>query len=265
VDDGRSQRAQRGQLVHPTDLAQARTSQGEVRRADQLAALGALGATIVHEIGGAVLAIQTLVDLITPLIPQQSAEYSYGEKIQRELDRIRRLADEIRTLAQVEIRERVPCQVESLVAEALWTVETRYRDKEVVATKRIPATLPTLLGDPDRLNGAFLNILTNAFEATPAGGRITVEVSDEKAPADLGVGNVIALRIFNSGSHIPAGDLHRIFDLFYTTKKGGSGLGLPVAARAVADHGGKVTVRSAPGEGTEFTLLLPRDRSEIRS
>ena len=252
-------------ILSVQDLAHARTIQGEVRRVDQLAALGSLGATIVHEIGGAVQAIQTLVDLIAPLIPRESPESRYGEKIQRELDRIRRLADDIRMLAQVEIRERVPCQVESLVTEALWMAETRYRAKGVVATTRISATLPTLLGDPDRLSRAFLNILTNAFEATPAGGRITVEVSEEQAPSDLGTGNVIAVRIQNSGSYIPAGDLPRIFDLFYTTRKDGSGLGLPVAARAAADHGGKVTARSSPEEGTEFTLLLPSNRAETRS
>lgn len=239
------------------DLARVRTIQGEVRRVDQLAALGALGASIVHEIGGAVLAIQTLMDLIAPQISQQSPQYRYVEKIQGELDRIRRLADEIRTLAQVEIREPVPCQVERLVAEALWLAETRYREKGITATTRIAPALPSLLGDPDRLNRAFLNVLINAFEATPPGGRITVEVADEGAPDDLGVGRVLAVRIANTGSYVPPADLDRIFDLFYTTKKAGSGLGLPVAARAVADHGGKITVRSSPEEGTEFTLVLP--------
>ena len=244
-------------ILSVQDLARARTIQGEVRRVDQLAALGSLGATIVHEIGGAVQAIQILVDLITPVIPQESPEFRYGEKIQREIDRIRRLAQEIRMLAQVEIRERVPCQVDSLVTEALWMAETRYRAKGVVPTTRIAATLPTLLGDPDLMSRAFLNILNNAFEATPPAGQIAVEVSEEKAPADLGTGNVIAVRIRNSGSYIPPADLVRIFDLFYTTKKDGSGLGLPVAARAAADHGGKVTARSSPEEGTEFTVLLP--------
>ncbi|MBI4610636.1 MAG: PAS domain-containing protein [Candidatus Rokubacteria bacterium] len=243
------------------DLARVRTIQGEVRRVDQLAALGALAASIVHEIGGAVLAIQTLVDLIASQIPEQSPQSRYAEKIQGELDRIRRLADEIRTLAQVELREPVPCQVENLVAETLWLAETRFREKGITATKRIAADLPPVLGDPDRLSRAFLNILTNAFEATPAGGRVAVEVAEEAAPDDLGAGRLIAVRIVNTGSHIPPRDLDRIFDLFYTTKKEGSGLGLPVAARAVADHGGKITARSSPEEGTQFTLFLPAARA----
>lgn len=243
------------------DLARVRTIQGEVRRVDQLAALGALAASIVHEIGGAVLAIQTLVDLIAPQVAPDTPHYRYVEKIQGELDRIRRLADEIRTLAQVEIREAVPCQVETLVAEKLWLAEARFRDKGIAVTKRIAPDLQPVLGDPDRLSRAFLNILTNAFEATPPSGRITVEVGEGESPGDLGTGRVIAVRIANTSSHIPPADLDRVFDLFYTTKKEGSGLGLPVAARAVADHGGKITVRSLPEEGTEFTLFLPIRRA----
>lgn len=239
------------------DLAGAHTLRGEFRRVDQLAALGALGASIVHEIGGAVQTVQTLVDLITPQIRPETPEFRYVEKIERELDRIRRLADEIRTLAQVEVRERVPCQIETLVSEALWTAEMRFQDKGIATSKHVGAVLPPLSGDPERLNRAFLNILINAFEATPPGGRISVSVSEDKGPEDLGGDRVIVVRIRNSGSYIPAADRDRIFDLFYTTRKDGSGLGLPVAARAVADHGGKISVQSSRQEGTEFTLLLP--------
>lgn len=241
------------------DLAHAHSLRGEFRRVDQLAALGALGASIVHEIGGAVQTVQTLVDLITSQVRPEAAEFRYIEKIERELGRIRRLADEIRTLAQVEIRERVPCHIETLVTEALWTAEMRFQDKGITTSKHVGAVPPPLPGDPERLNRAFLNILTNAFEATPAGGRVSVSVSEEKGADDLGGGPVIAVRIRNTGSYIPPADRDRIFDLFYTTRKEGSGLGLPVAARALADHGGKISVQSSPDEGTEFTLLLPVD------
>jgi PAS domain S-box-containing protein len=239
------------------DLARAHTLRDEFRRVDQLAALGALGASIVHEIGGAIQTVQTLVDLITPQIRPETSEFRYVEKIERELDRIRRLADEIRTLAQVELRERVPCQIETLVSEALWTAEMRFQDKGISTVKHVGAVLPPLAGDPERLNRAFLNILTNAFEATPPGGRVSVSVSEEKGPDDLGGGAVIAVRIRNTGSYIGPPDRERIFDLFYTSRKEGSGLGLPVAARAVADHGGRIGVESSREEGTEFTLLLP--------
>jgi signal transduction histidine kinase len=245
------------------DLAHARAIEGEVRRVDQLAALGALGATIVHDIGGAVQVIQTLVDLIAPQIPPGSDESRYVDKLQVELDRVRRLADEIRTLAQVEIRERVTCQVDALVSEALWAAEARHRNKAIVVANQIQA-VPAMLGDPDRLTRAVRNVVVNAFEATPPSGRVMVDVREEKAPVDGVLSPLIAVRIANSGSHIAPADVDRIFELFYTTKTGGSGLGLPVAVRAVADHGGKISVRSSPAEGTEFTLLLPLDGGSRR-
>lgn len=240
------------------DLVQAWTIEQEIRRVDRLAALGALGASVVHEIGGAVQAIQTLMDLVAPAIPRESAEHRYAEKIEVELERVRRLADEIRTLAQVEPRERVPCHVESVVADALWMAERRFQDKQVAVVKRLPSSLPILSGDPDRLHRAVLNVLANAFEATPQGGQITVTVAEEELLSAAGSGRGIVVRVANTGSYLSPAEQARVFDLFYTTKKEGSGLGLPVAYRAVADHGGTITVRSTPEEGTEFSIFLPK-------
>jgi two-component system sensor histidine kinase HydH len=240
------------------DLVQVRTVEREIRRVDRLAALGGLGASVVHEIGGSVQAIRTLVDLITPLIPPESAEQRYVKKIDAELERVRHLADEIRTLAQVEPRELVRCQVDVIVADALWMAESRFRGKTVRVVKRIPATLPALWGDPERLNRAILNVLVNAFEATPVGGEITVAVAEDQLPASVGSGRGVVVRVANTGSYLSPEEQVRVFDLFYTTKKEGSGLGLPVAYRAVTDHGGTVTVRSSREEGTEFSIFLPQ-------
>ncbi|MFQ5827581.1 MAG: nitrogen regulation protein NR(II) [Candidatus Methylomirabilia bacterium] len=249
----------RAAILAIQDLAQVQAIEREIRRVDQLAALGALGASIVHEIGGSVLAVQTLTDLIGDTIAPDSPDRRYVERIEAELERVRRLTDEIRTLAQVQVREPVLCQVESLVADAVSTVwsEMRFWEKGVELEKLIPSSLPPISGNPDRLSQAFVNIIINAFEATPAGGRIAVAVSQEEAPADIEPGQVIAVRVINSGSYIPAEDLDRIFTLFYTTKKEGSGLGLPIAYRAVADHGGEIKARSSHDHGTEFAILLP--------
>src|SRR5581483_8711799 len=92
----------RGFLLSLRDLAQAEALMRETRRVDQLAVLGTLAASVVHEIGGAVQAVQTLVDLLAPRLAADGDGSRYLERIQAELERVRRLADEIRTLAQVE-------------------------------------------------------------------------------------------------------------------------------------------------------------------
>lgn len=245
-----------------TDLIQARSVQMEIRRVDRLAALGALGASVVHEIGGALQAVQTLMDLVAPRVPAGSREHGYVAKIDAELERIRRLADEIRTLAQVESRQQVPCQLEAITAEALWMAERRFeRGKEVTVVRNLPSGLPPLRGDPDRLHRALLNLLVNAFEATPDGGRITVSIAEAESIPLPGSPRGLVARVANSGSYLSPAERERVFDLFYTTKKQGSGLGLPVVYRAVADHGGTVTVESSLEAGTEFAIFLPLDEA----
>lgn len=234
----------------------------EIRRVDRLAALGALGASVVHEIGGALQAVQTLMDLVAPRVPAGSPEHGYVAKIDAELERIRRLADEIRTLAQVESRQQVPCQLEAITADALWMAERRFeRGKQVTVVRNLPSGLPPLRGDPDRLHRALLNLLVNAFEATPDGGRITVSIAQAESIPVPGSPRGLVARVANSGSYLSPAERERVFDLFYTTKTQGSGLGLPVVYRAVADHGGTVTVESSLEAGTEFAIFLPLDEA----
>ncbi len=246
----------RGFLLSLRDLAQAEALMRETRRVDQLAVLGTLAASVVHEIGGAVQAVQTLVDLLAPRLAADGDGSRYLERIQAELERVRRLADEIRTLAQVELQERVPCDVGAIVTDALWIAERRFHRRQVAARADVAPGLPAVAGDPDRLHRAVLNLLVNAFEATPDGGQVRVTAREVAGPDGAGV----EVRVANTGSYLPPGDRQRVFDLFYTTKKGGSGLGLPVAYRAVADHGGTLTVDSSPEVGTVFTIVLPGRR-----
>lgn len=239
------------------DLGLARTVEREARRVDRLAALGALGASAAHEIGGAVQAIQTLVELLATGVPEGSRDRQYVGRIEREIERVRRLTDEIRTLAQVGPAQHVPCEPASIVTEALWIAERRFADKRVSVERRIAEPLPAVLGDPDQLHRAVLNVLVNAFEATPAGGRVTVTLAEsELPPAESGRRGCV-IRVANTGSYLPPADQERAFDLFYTTKREGSGLGLPVAQRIVTDHGGMITVRSSMEDGTEFAIFLP--------
>lgn len=250
-------------LLTLRDLVQAHAVVQETRRVDQLAVLGSLAASVVHEIGGAIQTVQTLVDLVTPRIPDGSDDRRYVEKIEIELDRVRRLADEIRTLAQVQPREQAPCPIGSIVADAVWIAERRFQQRLIEVRSSIAPSLPAVVGDSDRLHRAVLNVLVNAFEATPDGGRVTVTVGETDGPPGGGRRRGVLVRVANTGSYLPPEERERVFNLFYTTKKEGSGLGLPVAYRAVADHGGTIAIESSREAGTEFTIFLPGSEKAV--
>ena len=108
-----------------------------------------------------------------------------------------------------------------------------------------------MLGDPERLQQVFLNLFLNAVDAMPDGGELAVSVRPHA--------NEVEVRVGDTGHGIPAGDLERVFEPFYTTKAAGegSGLGLAVVQGIVAEHHGAIEVLRSDGAGTEFRLLLP--------
>lgn len=217
-----------------------------IQRVDQLAALGAHVASLAHEVSGSLMAVQTLADLLEPAT---DADRAIRDKLQQGLERAGRLMDEIRAFGRVTVRERVPCDVNRLTEETLWVVQARFLPKRIRVVKQLATGLPPVMGDRDRLTQAFINVLTNAFEATPPGGtiRVVTERADDR----------IALRVANTGSYIPPEEQDKIFTLFYSTKKHGTGFGLPIARRAILDHRGDIRVRSAPDTGTEFLIQIP--------
>lgn len=228
------------------DLGRLAMIRGQIQRVDQLAALGAHVASVAHEIGGGLMGIQTLLDALAPGAPE---DRRLLDKLRAEVERAGRLLTEIRMFGQANARDRVLCNMGRLVEETLWTVEPRYVAKRLTVDRRLNHELPPVLVDRDRVVQAIVNVVANAFEVTPTGGNITV-VLERVESATL-------VRVANTGSFIAPEQRDKIFTLFYTTKRGGSGFGLPQARRALVDHGGDIEVTSTVDRGTEFVLRFP--------
>ena len=111
-------------------------------------------------------------------------------------------------------------------------------------------------GDPAQLHQALLNLLMNAMQAMPRGGRLRVRLARARRPADGGAAPVLIL-IADSGAGIAPEVAGRIFDPFYTTREAGTGLGLPIADKIVREHGGIIRFTSRPGHGACFAVILP--------
>ena len=111
--------------------------------------------------------------------------------------------------------------------------------------------------DAEQLLQVFLNLSQNALQAMPEGGRLLISTSLRRATRRGAAAAFLEVRFRDTGVGIPPGDLKKLFIPFFTTKEKGTGLGLPISQRIIKNHGGTIEVRSQPGEGATFTVLLP--------
>jgi signal transduction histidine kinase len=232
-------------------------------RAERLVALGTLAQGVVAELEHPLTAVhanlRTIVDDIdkemsagarAPL-PRQVAlriREMIGDSF-LEVDRIARLAQDLRRLVPSETGGKVRVDVNLLVESALNLSRHRFVRSVEVTTDF--GALPAITCHPDRLVQAFANLLVNAAEAVRGDGEIYVRTRRQNARA--------VIEFQDTGVGIPEEDVPRIFEPFYTTKRlaDGAGLGLAIVREVVHEHGGEVLVESKPGQGTRFEIVLP--------
>lgn len=236
-----------------------RRSREQMLRTDRLGRLGTLAAGLAHEINNPLVSVRTFLSLAPQKRGAEDLEFwgAYHALALGEVDRIRGLVDSMRRLSAEtdEAAAREPCDPGE-IAQAVVLLLSREAATAGLAieVERHPAT-PRVLAVRNQLHQVLLNLLLNAIHATPPGGRVLVRTGPDpeaRRPA-------VCLEVQDSGRGIPEPDLERIFEPFYTTKgpDQGTGLGLMICHRLVANHGGEIEVRSRPGEGTTLRVRLP--------
>jgi len=157
----------------------------------------------------------------------------------------------------------VPLNLHQLLERVALVSEETAREKGISLVRRYDPSLPPILGDEDRLLQVFHNLVRNAMDAMPRGGRVTLSTRVSLNPlfgkVDLGAGqrNMVEAQIADEGAGIPAAVRGRIFDPFFTTKDRGLGLGLALCHRILDEHRGAIQVESAEGRGTTVTCFIP--------
>jgi signal transduction histidine kinase len=230
-----------------------RATEKRARAAEDLASIATLVAGLAHEIGTPMGVIRGHAEALTGAVEGERAQW----RLRTILEQIDRISNIIRSLLNI-ARPReaivVPVDLPDVLDTALAFLSEKLRRRDVEIERRYEA-VPPLRGDPDKLQQLFLNLLLNAADAMPDGGRLTVSI----APAGPGR---VDVRVADTGVGITGQDLAQLFEPFFTTKPAGrgSGLGLVVAKGIVIDHGGNIEVHSEPGVGTEFLIRLPLDR-----
>jgi PAS domain S-box-containing protein len=237
-------------VAHERDLA----------RVEQLARFGELAAGLAHEIKNPLAGIQGVVDILIQRRSPQDAEREALEGIKREVGRIdatiHMLLDRARPRA---FHFREACLAESVqraVKLARASLTTHPHKQIRIEFTSQHATLKMQL-DPAQIEDAVLNLLLNAIEAIDGHGEIRVSLHDHPHDHSGGTGEVV-IEVADSGKGISPEDQQRIFSPFFTTNDRGTGLGLPAVRRVARAHNGRIEVASTPGNGSTFSIHLPR-------
>jgi signal transduction histidine kinase len=231
-------------------------AQIELSRSDRMAALGQMAGTLAHGLGTPLNSVLGYVQLLRrePLPAGQAEKLAIIEsQLQRMIEEMRGVLDRTR---DVPLR-RAPLAVESVVADATALVSSRAAGRRIALRSRVAPGLPPVPAEAVGLRQVLLNLLTNAIDATPDGGTITV--SAELVSGDGTRGQRIELAVADSGHGMSEGERRQAFEPFYTTKAPGrgTGLGLVIVDHIVHAHGGSIAVDSAPGQGTTVRVQLP--------
>ncbi len=248
----------RGVVLVLRDLSRVRELEEQVRRSDRLAALGVLAAGVAHEVRNPLVGVRAAAQLMErePGFPPSLQEFT--GIIIREVDRLNRLVGDLLALAGGRPLRIQPCNVNQVVEEALRLEESTLQAGAITVVRRYDPAVPAVAADPDRLLQVFLNLIRNGAEAMAGGaGELQLRTRFERVAPQCGGGAAAVVEIGDRGPGIPPETQAQVFNPFFTTKDGGTGLGLPISLRIVEEHGGAIEVHSRVGQGTTFRVLLP--------
>ncbi len=242
------------------DLTPVRQLEEQLRRSDRLAALGTLAAGLAHEIKNPLTSIMTFSRHVARRFDDERFRQRFQSVVPRELERINAIVDGLLRLARPARLVLAPVHLPPLIEQALELYAPQMEARRISVRREWPVGIPPLPGDAEQLYQAILNLIANALDSMEeGGGTLTLRL---RWPEDSdGFGGVshdrLLLEVMDTGGGIKPEETPDVFNPFFTTKSGGTGLGLAIAHKIVEDHGGTVTFRSSPGQGTVFTVALP--------
>jgi len=229
----------------------------EIVRSGRLAAWAEMARRIAHEVKNPLTPIQLSVEHVRRLWHARDARFGVVlieclDNIQSQVRKLRQMATEFSAYARLPQLRAEPTEVPALLTEALRPY-LAAPPAGIDIDSAVPAGLPEVVVDRGVMNRVLVNLIENALQAMPEGGRLEIAAGREQGNGRSGV----SITVRDTGTGMPPGVLARIFEPYFSTKSGGTGLGLAIARRAVEEHGGGIDIRSRPGAGTLVTIFLP--------
>jgi PAS domain S-box-containing protein len=253
-----------GVIAAMRDLTVVRELESRLRRSDRLAALGSLAAGLAHEIKNPLTSLLTFSRHLPRRFEDEQFRAKFQSVVPRELERINGIVEGLLELARPARVNFAAVRLPTLLERTVELYAQEMESRAVEVTRDYERDLPVVWVDSEAVYQALVNLVRNALDAMPSGGDLTLRVgwSDDhhlvragrRAPSGT---RRVRVEIEDTGIGIPPADADRVFNPFFSTKTGGTGLGLALTHKIIEDHGGSIDFRNAVGGGTIFRIVLP--------
>ncbi len=224
------------------------------RLLDQYTEIARLAGSLAHEIKNPLSTIRLNMELLAedlgePETPVQRRAAKRVDVVRRECQRLQSLLDDFLNFAKVRRLHLEPTDLNHQIDDVLEFFELEAKEAGVEIVRYLDPDLPRVMIDREAFRQALLNLIINAKQAMPNGGQLIVRTAAD--------GGTVSIYLIDTGTGMDDRTASRMFEAFYSTKPGGSGLGLPTTQKIIEGHGGRISVQSEVGRGTQFTIELP--------
>jgi signal transduction histidine kinase len=241
----------KGTIVILEDLTAERDLQEAIRRTGQLETVSQMAASVAHEVRNPMTSVQGFLQLMNREIHPSHAHAMYLQVMEEDLKRISTIITEYLNLSRMSSGGLEEVSLNSLLQNTCALLRSEANLRGIQITLELPEKSPCITVDPNSIKQVLINLVRNALEAIgKEPGVVMIALEDH--------GQSVMLKIKDTGPGIPAHDLSRIFNPYFTTKQNGTGLGLPISKRIIEELGGQMTVQTEEGKGTTFFLRLPK-------
>ncbi len=246
----------------------------QLQRAEKMEAVGTLASGVAHDLNNVLSSVLGYPELILMDMPKKDPNRDYILQIKKSGEKAAVIVKDLLTLARRGVPISDVVDLDTVICDYLTSpeyLELNARYPEIVFNINLNSRQKHILGSPVHLSKCLMNLLSNAAEAMPDGGEISVSThpcymdKSNQINLDMKEGEYIKLIVSDSGTGIHPEDIKKIFDPFYTRKKmgrSGTGLGMTIVWAAIKDHNGHIDVHSEQGRGTTFTLYFPVTRTK---
>lgn len=267
----------KGYIFAVADISEAKGLEARLQRAEKMEMIGLLAGGVAHDLNNILSGLVSYPELLLMDIPKESPLYKPLTKIQKSGERAAEIVQDLLTMTRRGVAVTDVVNLNQVISESLKSPEMeklKSLHPDVQLGTDLESELLNVMGSSTHISKSIMNLLFNAAEAMPDGGKIEISTSNIyldtpiKGYEHIAEGDYVKITVADTGFGLPREDIEKIFEPFYTKKKmgrSGTGLGMAVVWGTVKDHSGYIDVQSEEGKGTRFTIYLPVTREKLKT